>query len=144
MRSIYRIGENQFRRYVNRAERREGVTGDILVQLLERRLDNVAYRAGFARSRTEARTLVGHRHFKVNGRVVNVPSYQVRQGDVVTVCESSMDIEPIAAARGLSPEVPEWLNVDRDKGEAVVEALPGRDQIELEADEQQVIEFYSR
>lgn len=144
MRSIYRVDEKQFRRYVNRAERKEGVTGDILAQQLERRLDNVVYRAGFARSRDEARTLVGHRHFEVNGRVVNIPSYQVRQGDVVTVSESSMDIEPIAAARQLSPEVPEWLDVDREEGEAVVEVLPRRDQIELEANEQQVIEFYSR
>ena len=144
MRSIYRVQETQFRRYVNRAERKEGVTGDILVQLLERRLDNVVYRAGLGRSRAEARTLVGHRHFEVNGRVVNIPSYQVREGDVITVSESSSDVEPIVAARQLSPEVPDWLNVDREQGKAVVEALPRRDQVELEADEQQVIEFYSR
>ncbi|MFP3902889.1 MAG: 30S ribosomal protein S4 [Armatimonadota bacterium] len=144
MRSIYRIQETQFRRYIKRAERKEGVTGDILVQMLERRLDNVVYRANLARSRAEARVLVDQRHFEVNGRVVNVPSYQVRAGDTIKVCERSKDIEPIVAARQLSPETPDWLDVDHDKGTVVVEALPQRDQVELEADEQQVIEFYSR
>jgi len=145
MRAIYGLLEKQFRRYIAAAMRASGVTGEVLMQLLERRLDNVVYRAGFAASRAEARQLVSHAHFTVNNGLVNIPSYQVRPGDVVKVKESDRTTAPFKQmkAAGGRP-IPDWLTVEYDQFAATINALPTREQIDTAVDEQQVVEFYSR
>ncbi len=145
MRAIYGLLEKQFRRYVAAAMRAGGVTGEVLMQLLERRLDNVVYRAGFAASRAEARQLVTHAHFTVNDTLVNVPSYQVRAGDVVKVKESDRQAGPFKELKAAaSRPIPEWLTVAYETFSVTVNAIPTREQIDTEVDEQQVVEFYSR
>ncbi len=146
MRRIYGVSERQFRNYFRRAVRQKGITGEILLQLLERRLDNVVYRLGFASSRAEARQLVSHRHIMVNGRIVNIPSYLVREGDVISVKPRSRGIQPIQNAINAAmgrPQVP-WLEVDYDQLTGRVLSLPTRDQIDTQVDERLVVEFYSR
>jgi small subunit ribosomal protein S4 len=145
MRTIYGLLEGQFRRYVSDAERADGVTGEVLMQLLERRLDNVVYRAGFSASRSEARQLVVHGHFRCNDRRMNVPSYSVRAGDVIKVKDQSKQDGPFKelASAGGRP-LPEWLLVDYAAQTITVQALPTREQIDTVVDEQQVVEFYSR
>lgn len=145
-RRLYGILETQFRRYFERAERSGGVTGTVLLQHLELRLDNAVYRLGLAASRREARQLVGHRHFAVNGRTVNVPSAELRPGDEIGVRERSRDILPIAAARKLAEAraVPEWLSFDPVTMRGRVERLPERHEMETAVDEQLVVEYYSR
>lgn len=146
IRSIYGLLEKQFRRYIGAAMRSSGVTGEILMQLLERRLDSAIYRAGFAASRSEARQLVTHGHFTVNGHKVNIPSYQLRAGDVIKVKDASRTgaapFKELRAAGGRP--IPEWLTVEYENFAATVNALPAREQIDTEVDEQQVVEFYSR
>ncbi len=143
---IYGVLENQFRRYFETAERTRGITGETLLQLLERRLDNVIYRAGFSTSRAQARQLVRHGHFLVNGRKVDVPSYSVRQGDVVSVRQSSLENAAIAHAmeevkgRG----VPEWIAIDSTKLAGTIASLPTREQINLPVQEQLIVELYSK
>jgi len=143
---IYGVLENQFRRYFETAERARGITGETLLQLLERRLDNVVYRAGFSTSRAQARQLVRHGHFLVNGRKVDVPSYSVRQGDVVSVRQSSLENAAIAHAmeevkgRG----VPEWISLDASKLSGTISSLPTREQINLPVQEQLIVELYSK
>jgi small subunit ribosomal protein S4 len=143
---IYGVLENQFRRYFETAERTRGITGETLLQLLERRLDNVIYRAGFSTSRAQARQLVRHGHFLVNGRKVDVPSYSVRQGDVVSVRQSSRENPVIAHAmeevkgRG----VPDWISIDGTKLSGTIASLPTREQINLPAQEQLIVELYSK
>ena len=145
-RRLYGVLETQFRHYFERAERSQGVTGTVLLQHLERRLDNVVYRLGFAASRREARQLVSHRHFAVNGRTVNIPSYQVRAGDVVSVREGSRKLGPIENAQALiqGRPVPEWLTVDSEKLAGKVERYPERTEMDAFIDEQLIVEFYSR
>jgi small subunit ribosomal protein S4 len=145
-RRIYGLLEKQFRLYFNRAEKQPGVTGLSLLQLLEMRLDNVVYRAGLASSRKEARQLVLHRHFLVNGRRVNIPSYQVRPGDQVQAVAASKDITPIAAAIELtrSRPVPSWLTLSVEERSAKVNSRPERPDIEATIEEQLIVEFYSR
>lgn len=145
-RRFYGVQENQFRHYFDVAERKQGITGDNLLKILESRLDNVVYRSGFASSRAEARQLVGHGHFEVNGRRVDIASYLLKAGDVVSVCDKSRSSEKMKAvieANGSKP-VPEWIDVDREKLTAKVIALPTREQIEAPVDEQLIVEFYSR
>jgi small subunit ribosomal protein S4 len=143
---IYGVLEDQFRRYFEQAERLKGITGEVLLQLLERRLDNVAYRLGFATSRPQARQLVRHGHFVVNGRKVNIPSFLVKAGDVVTVREASRKNQTIQHAmeevkgRG----VPEWLQIDGEAFSAHVVSLPTREQINLPVQEQLIVELYSK
>ncbi len=145
LRSIYGILEKPFRRYIRAAERSSGVAGEVLLQLLETRLDNVVWRAGFAASRPAARQLVGHRHFAVNGRVVNIPSFRVRPGDVITVREGSRDSQPIVQALAASSGSNlSWLQVAPEQRTITVVAVPTREEIDTEVQEQQVIEFYSR
>lgn len=145
-RRIYGVLERQFRRYFEEAERRKGLTGEVLLQLLERRLDNVVYRMGFAVSRRQARQLVAHRHFSVNGQTVNIPSFLVRPGDVVAVREGSKEeppiVEAIRQARGR--RIPSWLEVDFDEMRGRVQWLPSRDEIDTDIQEQLIVEFYSR
>ena len=138
--------ENQFHHYFEIAERKQGITGDNLLRILESRLDNVVYRVGFASSRAEARQLVGHGHYEVNGRRVDIASYLVKAGDVISVCEKSRGSEKMKAvleANGARP-VPQWINVDRDKLEAKIISLPTREQIEAPVDEQLIVEYYSK
>jgi small subunit ribosomal protein S4 len=143
---IYGVLENQFRRYFETAERTRGITGETLLQLLERRLDNVIYRAGFSTSRAQARQLVRHGHFLVNGRKVDVPSYSVRAGDVVSVRQTSLENPVIAHAmeevkgRG----VPEWIAIDTTKLAGTIASLPTREQINLPVQEQLIVELYSK
>jgi len=143
---MYGVLEKQFRRYFHMADRMKGVTGDNLLVLLERRLDNMVYRMGFARSRSQARQLVCHGHFMVNGRRVNVPSYLVRQGDAVSVREKSRKMAAIMEAmesverRGL----PEWLMLEKDNWEAKVMAYPSREQLTMPIQEQLIVELYSK
>jgi len=145
-RRIYGILETQFRNYFDEAARRQGVTGTVLLQHLEQRLDNVVYRAGLASSRKEARQLVTHRHFAVRGRTVNVPSFQVRPGDVVTVRERSREVEPItrALARGGGRPAPAWLALIPEQLRVDVVRVPERNEMDATIDEQLIVEYYSR
>jgi small subunit ribosomal protein S4 len=143
---IYGILENQFRRYFEAAERQRGITGETLLQLLERRLDNIIYRLGLATSRPQARQLVRHGHFLVNGRKVDIPSYSIRAGDVVTVRVTSAKHVAIQHAieevkgRGIPP----WLEFDGEKIAGRVASLPTREQINLPVQEQLIVELYSK
>jgi len=144
-RRFYGVLENQFRRYYEIASRKKGVTGEILLQLLERRLDNIVYRMGFASSRAEARQIVKHSHIEVNGRKVNIPSYLVREGDVVAVREGSRDhkrIKELVAAG--TRTVPAFLSVDPEALRGTVVRLPNRDEIDAPVQEQLIVELYSR
>jgi small subunit ribosomal protein S4 len=145
-RRLYGVLERQFRHYFEHAESSAGVTGTVLLQQLERRLDNVVYRLGFGASRREARQLVGHRHFAVNGRSVNIPSALLRPGDVVEVRESSRKILPVENAQQLlqGRAVPEWLSLDGEKLRGTVVRLPERHEMEAAVDEQLIVEYYSR
>ena len=143
---IYGVLEDQFRRYFERADRTRGITGETLLQLLERRLDSVAYRLGFATSRPQARQLVRHGHFTVNGRKVDIPSFSVKPGDVIAVRQSSRSSASILHAleevkgRG----VPEWLQVDAEGMSAKIGSIPTREQINLPVQEQLIVELYSK
>jgi len=142
----YGVLENQFRRYFESADRQKGITGELLLQSLERRLDNVVYRLGFATSRSQARQLVRHGHFTVNGRKVDIPSYQVRPGDIVGIRQGSRENATIAHAmeevkgRG----IPEWLSLDGGALAGKVAQLPTREQINLPVQEQLIVELYSK
>jgi small subunit ribosomal protein S4 len=146
LRRIYRILENQFRNYLTEALRRPGVTGENLLQLLELRLDNVIYRMGLASSRAQARQMVCHRHFTVNGQRVNIPSYIVQPGDVLGVHESMVQNGGVKQARERihTRSLPEWLNLNPQTLEGRVLAVPTRAQIDTDVREQLIIEFYSR
>jgi small subunit ribosomal protein S4 len=146
LRTIYGVLEKPFRKYIAEADRMEGVAGENLLWLLERRLDNLVYRAGMAASRKEARQLVAHGHFTVNGHMVNVASYLVRPGDTLKAKDRSKDIAPIAAtaaAAGGRPPLP-WLQTDLAARSATLVARAARSEIDTEIDEQMIIEFYSR
>jgi small subunit ribosomal protein S4 len=146
VRRVYSVLERQFRSYYATASSRPGVTGENLLRLLETRLDNTVYRMGFATSRPQARQLVGHGHFSLNGRPVNIPSMQVRPGDRVEVREGSKKSEmfKVATENLRTSQAPDWLSVEADKLAATVTALPRRDQMPLELNEQLVVEYYSR
>jgi small subunit ribosomal protein S4 len=143
---IYGVLENQFRRYFETAERTRGITGETLLQLLERRLDNVIYRLGLATSRPQARQLVRHGHFMVNGRKVDVPSYLVKAGDVINVKGPSAQTPVLQHAmeevkgRG----IPDWLQFDAGAMSGRVMSLPTREQINLPVQEQLIVELYSK
>jgi small subunit ribosomal protein S4 len=143
---IYGVLENQFRRYFESAERQRGITGETLLQLRERRLDNVVYRLGLATSRAQARQLVRHGHFLVNGKKVDIPSYSVRPGDVVSIRPTSQKNPTIAHAieevkgRG----IPGWLTFDAGDGTGKVVSVPTREQINLPVQEQLIVELYSK
>jgi small subunit ribosomal protein S4 len=143
---IYGVLEDQFRRYFEQAERTRGITGVTLLQLLERRLDNVAYRLGFATSRPQARQLVRHGHLSVNGRKVDIPSFSVKIGDVVTLRSGSQKNAAVVHAleevkgRGM----PEWMQFDAAAMSAKVSSIPTREQINLPVQEQLIVELYSK
>ena len=144
-RRAYGLLEGQFYRTYERASNMKGVTGENLLSLLERRLDNVVYRAGLAASRPQARQLVLHGHFTVNGQKVDIPSYEVELNDVIAVKAKSKDVELFKAAReGSSRVVPKWLTVNADELTAPVSALPAREDIDFSLQENMIVEFYSR
>ncbi len=145
-RRTYGIGEKQMRNYFRRAAGRPGMTGDNLLSLLERRLDNVVFRLGLAGSRSQARQLVSHKHFRVNGRVVNVPSYLVRDGDVISVKEKSRSLAVIKSAMEAATlrGVPDWLELDTEKAEGRVARVPGREDISVPVQEELIVALYSR
>jgi small subunit ribosomal protein S4 len=146
IRRTYSVLERQFRRYFETAEERPGVTGENLLRLLETRLDNVVFRMGFASSRAQARQLVSHGHFAINGRATTVPSHQVRDGDRIEVREGSRSTEHFKQVKDAlrSAQRPDWLTVDADKLAGNIAGAPRRDQMPLELNEQLVVEYYSR
>lgn len=145
-RRIYGVLERQFRRYYREAAQRKGVTGEQLLQALETRLDNVVFRSTMASSRSQARQLVSHGHFRVNGRKVNVPSYRVRPGDTVTLKERSKNVLPVAMSLDTAGErlVPEWMQVDTEAKEITISDIPSRAQIDIPVQEQLIVELYSK
>ncbi len=145
-RRYYGVLEGQFKNYYEMAEIKEGMTGENLLILLERRLDNVVYRMGMAESRKEARQLVLHAHFTLNGKKVNIPSILVKAGDVISVKESSRDSNKIKAlAEGIEGRIkPKWLDVDASNLTAKVVNLPARDDIDFDFEEQLIVELYSK
>jgi small subunit ribosomal protein S4 len=142
---IYGVLEDQFRRYFETADRTRGITGETLLQLLERRLDNAVYRMGFATSRPQARQLVRHGHFLVNGKKVDIPSYSLKQGDVVSVRQTSKENASILHAVGevKGRGIPDWISLEGELGARVV-SLPTREQINLPVQEQLIVELYSK
>jgi len=146
LKRMYRLLEKQFRSYFDKADRLKGITGTNLLLLLERRLDNMIFRMGFSNSRNEARQLVTHNHFLVNGKPVNIPSYLLKAGDVVTVREGSRKITKIleametVARRG----VPNWLALDKENFNASIKMLPVREDLTMPVQEQLVVELYSK
>jgi small subunit ribosomal protein S4 len=143
---IYGVLERQFRGYYEEATRRRGKTGENLLQILECRLDNVVYRAGFAKSRDMARQLVCHGHVKVNGSKVDIPSYQISHNDIIDIREKSHEMTPFVVARAEAGErqAPAWLEVIPDKMRVLVHTLPVRAQIDTQIQEQLIVEFYSK
>ncbi len=143
---MYCLSEKQFRLTFEKADRQKGVTGTNLLVLLERRLDNVVYRLGFVNSRTQGRHLVRHRHFLVNGRKVNVPSYLIKTGDEITVGEKSQKVQVIGDAMEavVRRGVPQWLELDKDKFKGVVKNMPVRDDLTMPMQEQLIVELYSK
>ena len=143
---IYGIAERQFRGYFFKAARMKGIAGENLIQLLERRLDNVAYRMGFASDHAEARQLVRHGHFTVNGKKVNIPSYLVRVNDVIQVRESSQKIAKINEALAAVDRrgVPQWIALDKEAFRGQISQLPTREDVTLPIREQLIIELYSK
>lgn len=143
---MYGVLERQFRRHFHDATRIPGVTGENLLRILELRLDNVVYRLGYADSRAQARQLIRHGHFKVNGRKLNIPSYRARVGDTVTVRSQSLGMEYfLARARIITGhDAPDWLSVDAPSMTGRVINAPQRDQIDVRITEQLIVEYYSR
>ncbi len=146
MRRIYGILEGQFRLYYKEADRLRGSTGENLIKLLEGRLDNVAYRFGFGSSRTEARQVVRHNGIRVNGKKVNIPSYQVNAGDVISISDSAKEQLRIKGAVDMAVQrgIPEWLELDESKLEGTYKAVPERSELPAEINEQLVVELYSK
>ena len=143
---IYGVQEGQFRKYYEMADKMKGITGENMLSLLERRLDNVVYRMGIAVSRAQARQLVTHAHFTVNGRPVDIASYEVKVGDVVAVKETKKDAPYFATIKGVqkSGKMPKWLDFDTEKLEGKIIALPTREDIDSQITEQMIVELYSK
>jgi small subunit ribosomal protein S4 len=146
VRRVYGVLERQFRNYYRVASTQSGVTGEALLRSLELRLDNVVFRMGFASSRAQARQLVGHRHFAVNGVPTNIPSFQLKPGDTVEVRESRRSREPFKTAKETlkNHQAPDWLSIDAAKLAGTITDVPRRDQMPLDLNEQLVVEYYSR
>jgi small subunit ribosomal protein S4 len=143
---VYGVLEKQFGNYYEEAARKRGKTGEVLLQILETRLDNVVYRAGFAKSRDMARQLVGHGHVLVNGRKVDIPSYRVSESDIVEIRAKSQEMTPFLVAKAEAGErpVPAWIEVIPDKMRVLVHTLPVRAQIDAALQEQLIVEYYSK
>ncbi|MBE6631201.1 MAG: 30S ribosomal protein S4 [Ruminococcaceae bacterium] len=145
-RRYYGVQENQFKNYFEKADRQEGITGSNLLSLLERRLDNVVYRIGLAESRKEARQLVLHGHFRVNGKKVTIPSIIIKVGDVITVKDSSKSSEKIKSLieKASGQNIPKWISYDKDAVTAKIEALPKREDVDFDFEEHLIVELYSK
>ncbi|MGD8844282.1 MAG: 30S ribosomal protein S4 [Desulfobacteraceae bacterium] len=143
---MYCLSEKQFRLTFEKADRQKGITGYNLLVLLERRLDNVIYRLGFANSRTQGRHFVRHNHFLVNGKRVNIPSYAIKVGDEISVGEKSQKVQAIGDALEavVRRSVPQWLELDKDKKKGVVKSFPVRDDLTMPMQEQLIVELYSK
>ena len=141
---FYGLQETQFRNLFDKADRKSGITGENLLIMLETRLDNVVFRLGFASSRKEARQLVNHGHFTVNGKKVNIPSYTVKPGDVIKVKEKSTNSPKFKEVKEMTITVPEWVSVDVEKLEGKVLAFPTREQIDTPVAEHLIVELYSK
>jgi small subunit ribosomal protein S4 len=143
---MYFTQEGQFRNYFEKAARGKGVTGEMLLQQLERRLDNVVYRLGFGMSRRQARQLVRHGHVHVNGRKVNIPSYEVSVGEEITIRESSRKLGILEQSKEFASHqnAPNWLEIDRENFKGKVLSLPKRDEIQMPVNEQLIVELYSK
>jgi len=146
LKRMYAVLEKQFAGYFDKADRQKGITGTNLLLLLERRLDNMVFRMGFANSRTEARQLVRHNHFLVNGKRVNIPSYLVKVGDEITVKENSRTIVRISEAVSTVARrgVPQWLELDKESFKGTVKMLPVREELTMPVQEQLIVELYSK
>ena len=146
LKRMFGLLESQFRNYFEKADKQKGVTGSNLLILLERRLDNVVFRMGFASSRPEARQLVLHNHFTVNGKKVNIPSYLVEAGSAVEVREKSRKMTRILESLETVPRrgIPQWIELDKDNFRAVLKALPTREELTMPIQEQLVVELYSK
>lgn len=146
VRRTYGVLEGQFLRYYHEAARRKGNTGELLLQLLERRLDNIVFRMGFANSRSEARQVVRHNHIAVNGQRVNIPSYQIRAGDEVSVLEKGRNAQRVQGAIQRNDDLgrPEWLEVDTGNAKGTVKALPERADLSPAINEHLIVELYSK
>ena len=141
---FYGLQETQFRNLFDKAARKQGITGENLLILLETRLDNVVFRLGFASSRKEARQLVTHGHFQVNGKKVNIPSYEVKAGDVITVKEKSQSSPKFKEVKDMTITVPSWMTVDVQKLEGKVVSIPTREEIDTPIAEHLIVELYSK
>ena len=141
---IYGVQEKQFRNTFEKASKKKGMTGENLLIMLEERLDNIVYRMGLAMTRREARQLVVHGHYTVNGKKVDIPSYQVKPGDVIKVKEKSQSSPKFKEIRDMQVGIPGWLSVDRDKLEGTVLQDPTRDQIDTPIEEHLIVELYSK
>ena len=143
---IYGVLEKPFRNYYEKADRMKGMTGSNLMTMLESRLDNVVFRMGFARTRREARQVVGHKFVLVNGKQINIPSYRVKAGDVIEIKEDKKSIQRFKdiAAVTAGRLTPEWVDVDLEKFSGVVKELPTREQIDVPVDEMLIVELYSK
>jgi len=146
LKRIYGLMEQQFRNYFKKAEQKTGITGEILLQFLERRLDNAVFRMGFASSRRQARQLVGHKHILVNGKSVDIPSFLVKAGDQIEVKEKSRAIPVVLGAIEVVEAIgiPSWIELDKANFRGTVKQLPGKEDISLPVNEQLVVELYSR
>ena len=144
VKKAYGVLEKKFREYYEEAERMKGVTGENMLSLLERRLDNVVYRMGIGSSRSESRQIVNHGHITVNGKRVNIPSYQVKVGDVIAIKENKRDLEMFKQLKGMKIVMPKWLEFNSEKLEGKILALPKREDIDLNIQEHLIIELYSR
>ena len=143
---IYGVLEKPFRNYYTKADKQKGMTGENLMILLERRLDNVVFRLGFARTRREARQMVDHKTFLVNGKCINIPSYSIKAGDVIEIKEKARSSQHIKDVFETTADraVPAWLTVDTDNFKGTVNELPSRDQIDVPVDELAIVELYSK
>ena len=145
LRTMYGVLEKQFRRYYQEAARRPGITGEHILQMLEQRLDNVVWRAGLAATRPQARQLVNHGHFRVNGKKVDIPSYQVRPGEVITIKDRSKELIVIQHSIDTQDRVvPDWISVNADERQISIIDRPRRDQIDTDINEQLIVELYSK
>jgi small subunit ribosomal protein S4 len=138
--------ERQFKKYFGMAEKHKGVTGEVLLQLLERRLDNMVYRMGFAANRRQARQLIGHGFFRVNGREVNIPSYLVKVGDVVEVNEKGRELGSVedSISKAMHRGLPDWIELDSENFRGTVSRIPSREEIAMPVQEQLIVELYSK
>ncbi len=144
LRFIYGVLEKQFHKYYLDATKKDGITGEMLLQILESRFDNVIFRLGLANTRREARQLVSHAHFLINGKKVNIPSYLVKPGDVISVREKSRSSVKFTTLMGQDVIVPKWLDMNKDTMEGRVIALAERDDIDYPVEEHLIVEFYSK